>query len=212
MNKSTANAMTEEELQEELISIYNYVKAGKVTYSDIKDNHDISKYALLDLKDMSQSEFERFFNSISYIKGELKEGKSIRKIAARMGCGSSILSFVVKKIEGNGETINTETEYAILRKKIELCWKEYKLGEPIEKLAAKHNMNTDNLKQLIDSFDNSLRSKRGNYRNIKKEEEKKAKAKMLKEKLGFDDDTIAYLLYGKEIEKQKEDGPSFGEL
>lgn len=193
---------SEEETQNVLRLIYDDAS----TYENINRKYGISRLAISELKNMSKIEFEKFINSIKYVEGELKEGKSVRKIAARMGCGSAILSFVVKEaIDGIGTVNSKEAEYAIQRKKVEKLWKQYKQGEDVKKLALKHNMDGENLKELIDSFDRSLASKRRAYMP-KKSEEKKAKARELKEKYNFDADTIAYLLYGKEFEnlKQKE--------
>lgn len=208
MDNVENSVISEEEMQNELRLIYEDTSA----YKNIKEKYGISKLAIAELKNMSIIEFEKFINSIGYVKEEFNEGKSVRKISAKMGCGSSILSFMIKKTIGYvGKVNNKEGEYALLRKKIERLWKESKQGEDVRRLALKNNMDGDDLKELIDSFDRSLASKRIVYAQ-KNLEEKNTKAKELKEKYGFDDDTIAYVLYGKEIEIVKvEEGASLDE-
>lgn len=214
MDNSTNNIISEEELKDKLVLIYDNAKLGKMTFSQIQEKYGISQYAISDLKSMSEKEFDEFLELIPDIIRNLQERKRSPKIAAEIGCGTSIISFIgIHTCDEYTRTRNyKEPEHAILRKKIEMCWKEHKLGETIEALSVKYNMDYIELEKLLTGFNSSVEKKRKIYKNMMGSKVVQEKSKKLKETWELDDDTIAYIVEGKEIERVKgEKGASLDE-
>lgn len=214
MGYSENNAMSADELKEKLISIKNDMKLGKLKHTELKEKYGISLFALGDLSDMTSKDFDDFLEQIPYIKQKIQNGNIPSKIAAELACGTQIVSFVVKQTcqDYSKNRAFKEIQYKEFLKKIEGIWKEQQQGVKIETLAAKYNMHIEELEQVLNNFDSSIKKKQKYFRRIHDVEIKNAKAELLKEKWGLDDDTIAYIVYRKEIKKlEKEEGVSLDE-
>lgn len=219
MNKPNANTISEEEVKEKVCSIYKEVKERKITYSELSEKYEINKYALGDLSQMDRKEFENFMDEISYIKESIQEGKTCRKISSKIGCGSAIVGYISNQMncQSKGENLikiadvgyissqmNCQSKGENLIKIAEVLWKENQKGKSIKNLANEYNMNIEYVEDLITSFNNLVNHKKEYYGRLNPNVALD-KAKSLKKTKGLDDDTIAYIVEGKEIKKIKEE-------
>ncbi len=198
MVKPTNKLLSDEEIKEKLIQIYNDINSGEMSYNEIKKKYDISKFAISDLKDMKKNEFDRFLNEILDIKRGVQKGKKVSKISAELGYGSCIVGYIVKSTCNGYEGTSKDTEAIAFRKQTERIWKQYKKGETIENLSYQYGINEEELEFMINYFDINLKNKITYYRKIKSIGHDSEKIR-LKERFNFDDDTIEYVLEGKEI-------------
>lgn len=207
MSETIKNLLSDGEIKEKLIAIYNEVKSKTERYDTIMKKYDVSQYVILDLSSMELNEFENLLESITDIKDDIKNRKKIREISANLGCGSNIIGYIVKNTcENYKKQTSSNEQFAALCKQTEQIWKQYKKGDTIKKLSCKYNIDEQELEILLNSFDSSLRDKKLYYKNLRKVINPEEKKQKLKEKFDFDDDTIAYIVDGKEIGISEERG------
>lgn len=194
MAEPTTNIISEEELKEKLVSIYNDLKAG-MTYKEAKNKYGIGKEVVSDFRYMTEKEFEYFLDKISDIKGDIQEGKKISKIASEFGCGRFIVGFVKKQIceESDIKKDKIQKDSRENYKRTEKMWKEYRSGVSLEDISFLYNHGQiEDTKNILNSFQRLLSNERG----IALQGDKKQRKSLISSKYGFDDDTIDYILYG----------------
>lgn len=197
MNKPNANTISEEEVKEKVCSIYRKVKERKIKYSELSKEYEINEYALVDLSQMDMKKFKNFIDEIPYIKKSIQEGKTCHKIASKIDCGSAIVGYISRQM-------NCQSKGKNLIKIAETLWKENQKGENIKNIANKYDMNIEYVEELIASFNIFINHKKEYYRGLNKNVVLD-RIKLLKETKGLDDDTLAYIVDGKKIKKEKEE-------
>lgn len=192
MSDNTTNVISEEELKEKLTLMYNSLKEG-VKYRDLSDKYDITERQLAALKHMSQSEFNNFLDKISNIKESIKAREINKKIALKYDCDSSLVAYIGRhqynEYTGRVGTKNKKIEFY---KKTEQIWKRYREGINLKDLSCIYNIDVEELEQLLNNFEKLLNRERPQVTR-----DKETKKRALREKYGFDDDTIEYILNQK---------------
>lgn len=194
MNKPTTNVISEEELKEKLVSIYNDLKTD-MTKKQVKDKYGIGNEVVSDFIYMTEQEFEYFLDKIPDIKGDIQEGKKISKIASEFGCGSFIVGFVKKQIckDFDIKKDKIQKDNREYYKRTEEMWKKYRSGVSLEDLSFLYNQGlVDDTRNILSSFQNLL----SRERDIATQRDIEQRRKTISNKYGFDSDTIDYILYG----------------
>lgn len=194
-DKPTKKVLTEQELKDKLTLAYTDIQKG-VMYKEIEDKYGIKREVSADLKHMSEKEFEYLVENLAYIKERIQNGEKLSKVSLEFECTNLTISYIKKQLcnDFDIKKDNQPNESTQPYKKAEEMWRKYNSGVSLEDLSCLYNIaNVEETKRLLASFQKLLNNEKSNNLYIPE-----IRRKALREKYKFDDDTIEYILKGKD--------------
>lgn len=194
-DKSTKKVLTEQELKDKLTLAYNDIQNG-VIYKEIEDKYGIKREVSADLKHMSEEDFEYLVENLAYIKERIQNGEKLSKVSLEFECTNLTISYIKKQLcnDFDIKKDNQPNRCIEFYKKAEEMWKKYNSGVSLEDLSCLYNIaDVEETKRLLTRFQKLLNSERSN--NLYIPEIRRA---ALQEKYDFDNDTIEYIIKGKD--------------
>lgn len=185
-----------DKLIDKLIAIHDELQT-ETMHKDIVKKYNLYPKFIADFQYVT--DMDKLRENIEFIIDGVKSGKDNVKIAADLGYGLNVLTYIIREM-GYGDFNRDKAEET---RKIENVWKCYKFGEMPCRIAKLYGLTVEETEFIINNFERRVnkRRKRALKHELEKDFDREAERESIRGYMGVSDEIIDYIVDGKPLSK-----------